>query len=539
MDSPEQENLDITKLKYAVYVRKSTDDKERQQRSIDDQIAECEELAAKLGVRLAKPYYRDDGSAKIANNPKRRRFYELLADLRSGKVDGIMSWHPDRLARNMQDSGEIFGLIDDLHLKDLKFVTHYFTNDASGKMLLGISFTLSTYYSANLSQNVKRGHRRSFKEGKSSGTPKHGYIRTDDGTYQPDGKNYELVSEAWQLRKNGMSLREIAKYMNEQGYGRKIKDTKSKRYGQKITMTYQIMSELFKDPIYYGVLFQANKTINLCDAYDFKPAVSEDDFNEVQRLTRVSKNPLITNRRMTFYPLRGMIKCSLCKHSMSPAASKARSGDRYLYYRCINETCSRKPKSIRAKVIFDFINNTLKDGIELTKNDYQVYRDGLIAQSQSEALKLKTDINSKEGGMKAVKRRIDNISKNIIAYDKNSRVWQVNNDQLIALEKDEKDFKKQISELRATQADPEKEVLSIEQFLNLAKNAGSKVKTADEVGKDTISRLIFLNLVVDEQKVVSYQMTKAFSQLEKAHNVLYGRGRRTRTGDLTVPNRAR
>ena len=55
-----------------------------------------------------------------------------------------MAWHPDRLARNMQDGGLIFGLLDDKEaLRDLKFVTHYFTNDASGKMLLGISFTLS------------------------------------------------------------------------------------------------------------------------------------------------------------------------------------------------------------------------------------------------------------------------------------------------------------------------------------------------------------------------------------------------------------
>jgi len=103
-------------------------------------------------------------------------------------------------------------------------------------------------------------------------------------------------------------------------------------------------------------------------------------------------------------------------------------------------------------------------------------------------------------------------------------VWRVNNEQLTKLVSDEKNLEKQIKELRAIEHDPEAEVLSIEQFLNLAKNAGSKVKAADEVGKDSICRLIFLNLVVDEEKVVSYQMTKAFSELEKAQNVLNGRG---------------
>jgi site-specific DNA recombinase len=138
MENEQEEQVDIHTLKYALYVRKSTDDKERQQRSTDDQIAECEELAANLGIRLAKPYYEDHASAKIPENPKRDRFKDMLNDLQAGKVNGIIAWHPDRLARNMQDGG---------------------------KMLLGISFTLSTYYSANLSQNVKRGHKRAFKEG--------------------------------------------------------------------------------------------------------------------------------------------------------------------------------------------------------------------------------------------------------------------------------------------------------------------------------------------------------------------------------------
>jgi DNA invertase Pin-like site-specific DNA recombinase len=502
MENEQEEQVDIHTLKYALYVRKSTDDKERQQRSTDDQIAECEELAANLGIRLAKPYYEDHASAKIPENPKRDRFKDMLNDLQAGKVNGIIAWHPDRLARNMQDGG---------------------------KMLLGISFTLSTYYSANLSQNVKRGHKRAFKEGKSSGTPKHGYIRTDEGIYVPDDQdsnNFALVCEAWQLRKGGMGLRELAEYLNKQGYGRIIKGTKAKRFGEKITMTYQILSELFKDPFYYGVLFQANKTVNLCDAYDFKPAVNEDDFNEVQRLSRATQSPLVTNRRKTFYPLRSLVKCSFCSRSMSPGASKSRAGKRYLYYRCTNDVCTRKKKSIRAIVVFNFIYKLLEDGVGLTEKDYQIYHDNLTGQADKRRLTLKTDINSKEAALKATNRRIKELGLKLIDYKQDSPVWKVNNERILQLEADSKDLKIQVDELRAEQSDPVQELLSIEQFLNLAKNAGSKMKAADEVGKDHIARIIFLNLVVDDEKVMSYKMTKAFSKLEKAQNVLNGRGDR-------------
>ncbi len=539
MDDDQEALLDVTKLRYALYARKSTDDKERQLRSVDDQIAECEELAAKTGIHLVRPYYEDNGSAKIPDNPKRGRFKDLLEDLRLGKVDGIIAWHPDRLARNMQDGGKIFSLIDENLIKDLKFVTHYYTNTASGKMLLGISFTLATYYSANLSDNVKRGHRRAFKEGKSSGTPKHGYIRTDEGIYVPDGHNYDLVKEAWRLRRNGISLREIANHMNEKGYGRVIKGTKAKKYGEKIIMTYQILSEMFKDPFYYGLLFQANKKINLCEAYDFKAAVSENDYGEVQLLSRSNSPALSVNRNKTFYPLRNMIKCFSCNNSMTPGASKSRAGKRYLYYRCTTDDCKRVQKSVRAKVVFDFIYHLLEDGIDLSEKDYQYYHEEMTNSANNTRLRLRTEINSKEAALKAAKRKSKEIALKIINYSKDSPVWKVNNDQMMKFESNIKELDKDIASLRKKEKDPTQELLSIENFLNLAKNAGFKVKAANEVIKDQICRLIFLNLVLEEGKVVSYQMTKAFSEIEKAQNVLNGRSGRTRTGDLCVPNAAR
>ena len=134
------------------------------------------------------------------------------------------------------------------------------------------------------------------------------------------------------MRIRGIGLREIAKYMNDNGYGRIIKTEKSKRYGETIVMSYQILSEMFKDPFYYGLLIQRIKTYDL-NAYEFEKAVSEDDYNEVQRMSRATVSPLVKNRRMTFYPLRGMVKCSFCGRVMSPGASKSRAGTRYLYYR--------------------------------------------------------------------------------------------------------------------------------------------------------------------------------------------------------------
>nr|OGC90590.1 MAG: hypothetical protein A2V48_01495 [Candidatus Amesbacteria bacterium RBG_19FT_COMBO_48_16] len=142
----------------------------------------------------------------------------------------------------MLEGGTIIHLIDEEILKDLKFVTHYFTKDANGKMLLGMAFVLSKQYSDNLSQGVTRGVVRNFAEGNSP-APKHGYLRDEDGLYRPDGKNFELVCDAWEKRRNGDSLESISEYMNKKGYGRKFKKT-----GRIIRMNPKLLSPFFSIP---------------------------------------------------------------------------------------------------------------------------------------------------------------------------------------------------------------------------------------------------------------------------------------------------
>src|SRR3989344_7979466 len=161
------EELDVTKLKYILYARKSTDDPQRQVRSIPDQIHDCDLLISRLNLNVVDRIT-ETRSAKKPN--QRPEFTQMLKDLRSGRYDGIIAWNPDRLARNMKEGGEILDMIDEGYIKDLRFVTHHFSNDANGKMLLGMAFVLSKQYSDDLSQKVTRGVRGNLSEGKSSGT---------------------------------------------------------------------------------------------------------------------------------------------------------------------------------------------------------------------------------------------------------------------------------------------------------------------------------------------------------------------------------
>ena len=69
----------------------------------------------------------------------------MLRRIERGEVDGIIAWHPDRLARNSMDGGKIIYLLDNKRLKDLKFATFTFENNPQGKFMLSIIFGYSKY----------------------------------------------------------------------------------------------------------------------------------------------------------------------------------------------------------------------------------------------------------------------------------------------------------------------------------------------------------------------------------------------------------
>lgn len=524
-DDEELKPVDYTKLRYVLYARKSTEDESKQLRSVDDQIAECEQLARRFGITLVKPYLRETKSAKMPNN--RPVFTQMLKDIRAGKYDGILAWHPDRLARNMREGGEIIDMIDEGILQDLRFVTHYFTNDANGKMLLGMAFVLSKHYSDDLSQKVTRGVRRGFAEGKSSGTPKAGYIRNEDGFYRPDGKNFELVCDAWQMRKNHENYRNIAAYMNENGYGRKIKGTKAKRSGQVITMDWRRLTPLFSDPFYYGVLLQKGKNVDLREVpgYNFIPAVSEEDWQAVQALSGSRRKAIKADETKAFYPLKQMVLCSYCNNSMYAAPGSGYK--KYLYYRCDTKDCPRPKKSIRAKVVFNYIYDFLKDGLNFTEADYEKYAGDLTDVNERKRNALQYKLHSAQGALKAVVRNSDSISLKIIHYKEDSPIWKTNNARILELEAQKEDLENKITRLKKEIAGVEGNNLSISQFLNLSKTAGSKLEAAGPIAKDRICRMLFLNFTVDTEKVVDLQMREPYSTLLKTKKFLNGRDDRT------------
>ena len=67
-----------------------------------------------------------------AKAPGRPVFDEMLKRIERGEANGIIAWHPDRLARNSIDGGRIIYDLDTGKIKDLKFCSFTFSNTAEG-----------------------------------------------------------------------------------------------------------------------------------------------------------------------------------------------------------------------------------------------------------------------------------------------------------------------------------------------------------------------------------------------------------------------
>ena len=150
------------KIKFFLYARKSTEDEERQVMSIESQLVELREFANKEKIEIIEEFV----ESKSAKKPGRPVFNKMIEKIKQSKEPiGLLAWHPDRLARNSIDGGQIVYLIDTGKITSLKFPTFWFEPTPPGLFMLQVAFGQSKYYSDNLSENIKRGIRQKLRRG--------------------------------------------------------------------------------------------------------------------------------------------------------------------------------------------------------------------------------------------------------------------------------------------------------------------------------------------------------------------------------------
>ena len=325
-------------IKYFVYVRKSSESEERQILSIEAQLEEVKQFAKKESLFIVGQF----AESKTAKEPGRPVFNEMISRIEKGEAQGILAWHPDRLARNSVDGGKIIYLVDTGKIQSLKFPTFWFENTPQGKFMLNIAFGQSKYYVDNLSENTKRGIRQKLRKGEFPCLAPLGYFndfRTH--TIQIDSEKSKYVKNLFELYASGdYSLEDLIKTTEKWG----LTNRNGKRLGR------ATIERILKNPLYYGVIQYKG------ELYEgkHKTIISKELFDKVQRVfnSRYKNN----RKKGKFFVFRGFIKCAECGCMITAETQKGHN-----YYHC---TKKRKPCSqpyIREETLGEQINDCFKE----------------------------------------------------------------------------------------------------------------------------------------------------------------------------------
>ena len=317
-------------MRYIIYCRKSTDEKNRQVLSIDGQLSELKEFAKRENLQIVDTVL----ESKTAKEPGREKFADVLKRIEKGEANGILSWHPDRLARNSIDGGKIIYLLDIGKLTNLKFPTFWFDNTPQGKFMLSIAFGQSKYYVDNLSENVKRGLREKLRRGVWPKLAPIGYFNDlKIKSIEVDIEKSKYVKKAFEkFAEDNTSYSEIARMLFKCGIYRK-----GERVMKVGTIKNMLTNKFYIGTfLYNGVLYKGSHAT----------FISKDLFNKVQNIMERLSRPRLKGHN---FPFTGFIKCAECGSAIT-AETHPRYYERtnrkvvFNYYRCTKSlgNCTQK-----------------------------------------------------------------------------------------------------------------------------------------------------------------------------------------------------
>jgi DNA invertase Pin-like site-specific DNA recombinase len=504
--------------KYILYARKSSEDKNRQVTSIEDQIKELKRIAKELDIQIVEII----SESKSAKKPGREGFNEMLQKIHQGEADGILCWKLDRLARNPIDHGNIAWMLQQGIIQRIK--THSSEYKPSDNVLMmQVEFGMATQYVRDLRTNVSRGTRLKAERGwfPSPILPlgyKHNPLYlAKESTIEiiPDTERYKKVKQLWDmLLTSAYSVADLKRHGDAIGL-------KSKKGNYLTLATYHL---LFKKTFYAG-FFEWKNAEGCKISYDgkHKPMITLLQFEEAQKILGNYHRPTRTRERNYTFPFRGIMSCgecsgyvtaekihqvicTKCKYKFSIKTNtqcRKCKTDFYdmkkpveiikKYYRCSkkqNKNCSQK--SIEQQQIMIYAENFA----ETMKIDDKFYE-----WAKKEVLYL-DKVNEKESQAKDLSKRQNELTKRLNGLINMRADGQINNKvfitksdeinkQLLAVKSElfhERDHKKVIKEKAL-------------QHLSLARNSKESFENADLKGKKNIIRELGYNLVLKDKSL--------------------------------------
>jgi DNA invertase Pin-like site-specific DNA recombinase len=288
--------------------------KDEDQTGVDRQERLCRETAKRLGLTVHDRFvFVDNNRSAWQRKRKRPGWDKLLAAAKSGEVQHILCYHPDRLMRQPKDLEELLEISDDYEITMHGQANQRDLADSDDRFFLRIEVA----HACKSSDDTSRRVLDATMDRAAAGLPHTGKRRYG---YTPDGMTIvedeaKIVKEVFRRYLDGEAPETIAADLS----ARKIPAARGGAW------MGSMVRDLLDNRHVAGIRVYQGQEIG---QGAWPAIISAGVFAEVRAKRHGMRQAASSTRRRRFYTLRGVVTCARCATSMGGSSGASPS------YRC-------------------------------------------------------------------------------------------------------------------------------------------------------------------------------------------------------------
>ncbi|MCT2557547.1 recombinase family protein [Tsuneonella sp. YG55] len=317
------------RLRCAIYTRKSTEEGlEKAFNSLDAQREACAAYILSQrheGWSLLPDLYDDGGFT--GGNMDRPGLQQLLADVRSGKVDVVVVYKVDRLTRSLADFAKIVEVLDEMGASFVSVTQAFNTTSSMGRLTLNVLLSFAQFEREVISERIRDKVAASKAKGMWMGGPVALGYRVEDRRLVVVSQEAETVRNIMRRYLKSQNIFELLDELERDGIVSKKVKGRDGTFRGGVPFKRGALYHLLSNRLYLGLTMHKGK------AYEGQhdAIVDAELFDAVQAKLAERTNPRTSakaQRRVSL--LAGMI-CDEHDRPMSPYHTR-NHGRRYSYY---------------------------------------------------------------------------------------------------------------------------------------------------------------------------------------------------------------
>ena len=401
-----------------IYCRYSSDSQTEQ--SIEGQLRVCEEYAQKNNILILDTYI---DRAMTGTNDNRPDFQRMIKDSAKRAFSYVLVYKFDRFSRNKYETAIHKKTLKDNGVKVIS-ATEFVPDTPEGIIFESMLEGYAEYYSAELSQKIRRGNNESRRKGNlTGGKIPYGY-KNENKKAVIVPEEADIVRYIFERYSIGVYVKDIIAELNGKGLLHKGKPfVPNTVYGilgnERYSGIYRHNGEVF-DNIYPQI-------------------VPKETFEKVR--AKVNANKFGKRSEYITYLLKDKIKCGYCGKSIIGENGTAHNGERKYYYKCRGRKSKLndcRKQAMRKDILEKIVLESVIEQIQKTNNLDYIVRSLMREQERQAQANIVLNLLLKE------QRQTQNAIQNIMTAIENGGTSNTAMKRLRELENRQSELEKQI-----------------------------------------------------------------------------------------------